>query len=117
MSTANMEGVIEGVRNATTIANIQRDKGMLAVTCPFRKGSLYGECKEFTKDVLVSGIVLRKHLCYSVSNSSFCSLSIVSECCKITEYLKLILGLSISVVNRQDSQSLQLAMALLLYVR
>ncbi|KAF2351966.1 Phosphatidylinositol 3-kinase C2 domain [Trinorchestia longiramus] len=40
MSTANLEGLIEGVRHATTIANIQRDKGMLAVTCPFRKGSL-----------------------------------------------------------------------------
>ena len=41
MSTEKSVGLIEGVRNAKTIANIQRDKGMLAATCSFRKGSLF----------------------------------------------------------------------------
>lgn len=42
ISTENRVGLIEVVLNAETIANIQKEKGMLAATSAFKKGSLLG---------------------------------------------------------------------------
>lgn len=42
-------GMIEVVRHAETIANIQKEKGMFSATSPFKKGSLYSWLKEHNK--------------------------------------------------------------------
>lgn len=42
ISTDHRVGLIEVVLNAETIANIQKDKGMLSATSAFEKGSLLG---------------------------------------------------------------------------
>ncbi|KAH8381475.1 hypothetical protein KR093_005397 [Drosophila rubida] len=42
-------GMIEVVRYAETIANIQKEKGMFSATSPFKKGSLYSWLKEHNK--------------------------------------------------------------------
>ncbi|KAH8278942.1 hypothetical protein KR018_011586 [Drosophila ironensis] len=42
-------GMIEVVRDAETIANIQKEKGMFSATSPFKKGSLYSWLKEHNK--------------------------------------------------------------------
>ncbi|KMZ02400.1 phosphatidylinositol 4,5-bisphosphate 3-kinase catalytic subunit delta isoform [Drosophila simulans] len=42
-------GMIEVVRHAETIANIQKEKGMFSATSPFKKGSLLSWLKEHNK--------------------------------------------------------------------
>ncbi|EDW83168.1 uncharacterized protein Dwil_GK22711 [Drosophila willistoni] len=42
-------GMIEVVRHAETIANIQKEKGMFSATSPFKKGSLFSWLKEHNK--------------------------------------------------------------------
>ncbi|XP_030370722.1 phosphatidylinositol 4,5-bisphosphate 3-kinase catalytic subunit delta isoform [Scaptodrosophila lebanonensis] len=42
-------GMIEVVRHAETIANIQKEKGMFSATSPFKKGSLLNWLKEHNK--------------------------------------------------------------------
>lgn len=42
-------GMIEVVRHAETIANIQKEKGMFSATSPFKKGSIYSWLKEHNK--------------------------------------------------------------------
>ncbi|KAH8409752.1 hypothetical protein KR222_004019 [Zaprionus bogoriensis] len=42
-------GMIEVVRHAETIANIQKIKGMFSATSPFKKGSIYSWLKEHNK--------------------------------------------------------------------
>ncbi|XP_026288763.1 phosphatidylinositol 4,5-bisphosphate 3-kinase catalytic subunit delta isoform [Frankliniella occidentalis] len=46
ISTDNRVGLIEVVLNAETIANIQKDKGMLSATSAFQKGSLLAWLKD-----------------------------------------------------------------------
>ncbi|KAJ1528067.1 hypothetical protein ONE63_007985 [Megalurothrips usitatus] len=46
ISTGSRVGLIEVVLNAETIANIQKDKGMLSATSAFRKGSLLAWLKD-----------------------------------------------------------------------
>ncbi|XP_063236433.1 phosphatidylinositol 4,5-bisphosphate 3-kinase catalytic subunit delta isoform isoform X2 [Bacillus rossius redtenbacheri] len=46
VSTEHRVGLIEVVLNAETIANIQKEKGMLAATSAFRKGSLLAWLKD-----------------------------------------------------------------------
>lgn len=49
-------GMIEVVRDAETIANIQKEKGMFSATAAFKKGSLYSWLKEHNPNSLSKAI-------------------------------------------------------------